>query len=131
MVIEDGNPADSTTALRMVERQVDVYGRAPRQVTFDGGYASKENVAAIKAAGVKDVAFHKKRGLQLKTMVKSAAVYKKLVKFRAGVEGNIATLKAKYGMRRCNWRGYKHFQAYAWLGVTAYNLVTYARSLAR
>mgnify|MGYP003394321296 CR=1 FL=1 len=30
-VIEDGNPADSTRAIPMIERQMEIYGRVPRQ----------------------------------------------------------------------------------------------------
>lgn len=45
-VIESGNPADSTRAVPMSERQATIYGRVPRQPSFDGGYASKANLAA-------------------------------------------------------------------------------------
>jgi IS5 family transposase len=46
----------------MVERQEAIYGRVPRQVAVDGGYASKDNLKKVKELGVKDAAFHKKRG---------------------------------------------------------------------
>jgi IS5 family transposase len=58
----------------MLERQTAMYGRPPRQVATDGGYASRSNLAAAKALGVKDVAFHKKKGLEVREMVKSAWV---------------------------------------------------------
>jgi len=64
LVIEQGNPADSTLAVAMIERQEDIYGRVPRQAAFDGGFASKANLADIKNLGVKDASFHKKRGLR-------------------------------------------------------------------
>jgi IS5 family transposase len=38
-VVEQGNPADATLALRMVQRQEDLYGKPPCQVCFDGGFA--------------------------------------------------------------------------------------------
>jgi IS5 family transposase len=50
-VVLEENPADSTLALDAVKRQEEVYGRLPRQVTFDGGFASKKNLADIKALG--------------------------------------------------------------------------------
>jgi IS5 family transposase len=53
-VVEQGNPTDSTLAATMIERQIDIYRQAPRQATFDGGFASKENLSAIKALGVQD-----------------------------------------------------------------------------
>ncbi len=127
LVIEDGNPADSELALRMVERQAAVYGRVPRQVAFDGGFASKKNLSDIKALGVKDVAFNKRRGLKVLDMVKSSWVYKKLYNFRAGIEAGISFLKRCFGLRRCTWRGLQSFKAYAWLSVLTANLLTLAR----
>ncbi len=127
LVIEDGNPADSDLALRMVERQEDIYGRVPRQIAFDGGFASKQNLADIKEAGVKDVAFSKRRGLKVLDMVKSSWVYRRLHNFRAGIEAGISFLKRCFGLRRCTWQGLASFQAYAWASVLAANLLTLAR----
>ena len=55
----------------LLERQVELYDRPPRQVEADGGFASQENLADAKSMGVKDVMFAKKRGLSLLAMVKS------------------------------------------------------------
>jgi len=127
LVIEEGNPADSTRTLPMIQRQVEIFGRPPRQASFDGCYASKDNVAQAKNLGVSDIAFHKKCGLSIADMVKSDWVYKKLRAFRAGIEANISTLKSQYGFRRCHWKGLAHFKRYLWGSVVAYNLVTLAR----
>jgi IS5 family transposase len=129
LVIEEGNPADSTLAVSMVERQKDIYGRAPRQAAFDGGFASKGNLAAIKLMGVKDVSFHKKRGLKIADMVKSTWVYKRLRNFRAGIEGMISFLKRGFGLRCCTWRGFASFKSYAWASVVTANLLLMARHL--
>ena len=77
-VIEDGNPANSTLAVRMVERQIDLYGRPPRQTCFDGGFSSKANLAQIKTLGVDDVAFSKSPGIDVLEMAKSTGVYRRL-----------------------------------------------------
>jgi transposase len=45
----EGNPADSTLAKEMVDRQVKIFSRPPRQIVFDGGFASKLNLNDIKA----------------------------------------------------------------------------------
>jgi transposase, IS5 family len=45
-VVEDGNPADSTVTVRMLERLKDIYGQVPRQAAFDGGFASTKNLKA-------------------------------------------------------------------------------------
>jgi len=129
LVIEDGNPADSTLVERTVDRVVDLYGRAPRQMALDGGFASKANLRAAKARGVRDVCFTKGRGLAVTDMVKSSWVYKRLRRFRAGVEGVISFLKRGFGLGRCTWRGEQGFQSYAWASVVACNLLILARHL--
>ena len=121
-VIEEGNPADSKRLLPMLERQIDIYGEAPSKASVDGGYASKDNLFAAKQLGVKDMAFHKKRGLTIEAMVKSKWVYKQLRNFRAGIEGNISCLKRAYGLSRCIWKGWGKFKSYVWSSIVSYNL---------
>lgn len=129
LFVEDGNPADATIAQRMISRQADIYGKVPRQAAFDGGFASKTNLAAIKKLGVKDVMFSKKRGLCVSDMTKSTWVYKRLRDFRAGIEGMISFLKRSLGLSRCTWRGLTSFKAYAWSSVVTANLLLMARRL--
>jgi IS5 family transposase len=128
-VIEDGNPADATLVTRSIERQIDVYGRPPRQISLDGAFASKDNLLSAKNLGVKDVAFHKKRGLRISEMVKSAWVFRRLRNFRAGIEGCISALKRGFGLDRCTWRSLRGFQSYVWSGVVAFNAIVLARRL--
>ena len=127
VVIEAGNPADAERLLPMLERHIDIYGRPPRQMAADGGYASGGNLKAAKEKGVRDMAFHKKRGLKIEDMVRSRWVYRKLRNFRAGIEAGISCLKRAYGLARCTWKGLAHFKAYVWSSVVAYNLALFAR----
>ncbi len=113
----------------MIQRQQDIYGRPPRQAAFDGGFASKDNLRDIKKMGVKDVAFHGRRGLEITQMAKSTWVYKRLRNFRAGIEGMISFLKRSFGLGRCNWRGFESFKAYAWSSVITANLLLVARHM--
>ena len=53
VVIEEGNPADSERFLPMLERHIEQYGKAPRQMAADGGYASVENLHEAKALRLK------------------------------------------------------------------------------
>jgi IS5 family transposase len=123
----EGNPADSTLAKTMVDRQVEIFSRPPRQIVFDGGFASKVNLSDIKAAGVQDVAFSKGRGMEIGDMVKSSWVYKRLRDFRAGIEGNISFLKRIFGLDRCNWKSWSSFQSYVWGSILSFNLLVFAR----
>lgn len=128
-VIEDGNPADSTMVVRTIQRLTDVYGRPPRQASFDGGFASKDNLRLAKEAGVEDVVFHKKCGLEIEDMAKSSWVFRKLRKFRAGIEGCISTLKRAFKMSRSSWRGERGFKSYVWASIASFNAVILARHL--
>ncbi len=127
VVIEAGNPADTDRLLPMLDRHIEHYAAAPRQLAVDGGYASKANLDAAKALGVEDVAFHKKRGLSIEAMVKSQWVYRQLRNFRAGIEAAISCLKRAYGLSRCTWKGLTHFKSFVWSSVVAHNLVLLAR----
>ena len=99
----------------------------PRQVTADGGFASKDNLAFAKNNGVKDAVFAKKRGLSLLDMAKSSWVYKKLRNFRAGIESGISVLKRAFGLDRCTWSGWEGFKRYVLSSIVSYNLLVIAR----
>lgn len=128
-VVEDGNPADSTLAVRMLERQREIYGRVPRQAAFDGGFASKDNLRDAKDLGVQDISFSKKRGLDVLDMARSTWVFKRLRNFRAGIEAWISFLKRCLGLDRCVWRDTAGFARYVGSSIVAANLLTLARHL--
>lgn len=127
VVIETGNPADSSRLLPMIKRLGECYGKMPRQVAADAGYASAENIVDAKALGIKAVGLPKKRGMKIEEMTGSDWIYKKLKRFRAGIEGNISMLKRVFGLDRCTWRGLEHFNAYVMSAVLAYNFKVFAR----
>lgn len=126
-LIERGNPAYSDRYQDLLERHRAQFGRAPRQVSADGGFASRKNLAFAKGREVKDAAFAKKRGLTVIEMAKSAWVYKMLRNFRAGIEAGISILKRAFGMDRCTWSGWGGFKQYVWSSIVSYNLLVLAR----
>jgi IS5 family transposase len=128
-VICDGNPPDSSLVEEMIDRQTKILGRVPRQVVFDGGFASRANLEAVKSKGVTDVAFSKRRGIAVSDMVKSSWVYRRLKHFRAGIEGNISFLKRVFGLSRCTWEGSASFKSYVWSSIVSFNLLVIARHL--
>lgn len=128
-VILEGNPADSTLAETMIDRQIEIYNRPPRQAAFDGGFTSKDNLTALKAKGVEDVAFSKAGWIPICAMAKSTWVYKRLRDFRAGIEGNISFLKRVFGLDRCTWKSLPSFKSYVWGSILAFNLLVLARHL--
>ena len=116
-------------AVTMLRRYATIVGRTPKQAAFDGGFASKDNLAAAKALGITDVAFSKKRGLAISDMTRSIWIYRSLRNFRAGIEGLISFLKRALGLDRCTWKGEKSFASYVMASVIAGNLLTLARHL--
>ena len=124
----EGNPADSDLALPMLDRQKELYGSYPLKASFDGGFASKQNLAEAKLRKIKDVCFAKKRGLSETDMCRSQYVYRRLRRFRAGIESGISWLKRCLGFARCTWRGRDSFKSYVWSSIVAANLLTMARA---
>ena len=110
-----------------MERQVEIYGKAPRQTTADGGFASIDNVLDANILGVTDVCFSKPCGIEKEEMVKSPWVFQKLRNFRAGIEGIISTLKRGFGLDRALWKGVSGFASYVHSSVVSYNLTVLAR----
>jgi IS5 family transposase len=125
----DGNPADSTLAVDMIHRYIEMRGEAPRQVVFDGGFSSKRNLAEIKEAGAEDVVFAKSRGIQISEMARSTWIYQNLRHFRAGIEGIISFLKRAFGLDKCTWRSLPSFKSYIWGSILTSNLLVTARYL--
>jgi IS5 family transposase len=121
--IPNGNPADATMFMEMVQALKEIYKKPPRQISADGGFASIENVQNAKGAGIKDVCFTKRVTLKIEDLVKSSWVYEKLKAFRAGIESNISALKRAFGLGRVLWRGRDGYDSYVWTNIVAYNCV--------
>jgi IS5 family transposase len=125
--IEDGNPADTALVEKMLHRQNEIYGQYPLKAAFDGGFASKDNLAIAKGMKIKDVCFAKKRGLQVENMCRSQWVYNRLRRFRAGIESGISWIKRCFGFARCTWKGLRSFKSYVWASIVSANLLVIAR----
>ena len=129
-LIVDGNPADSSLTVDMLDRQKELYGKYPFKVALDGGFASKDNLNKAKEKQIKDVCFAKKRGLKVEDMCRSQWVYDRLRRFRAGIESGISWVKRCFGMTRCTWKGLRSFKSYVWASIVSANLLTLARKQA-
>ena len=127
-LILDGNPADTTLTDIMLDRQKEIYDRYPLKVALDGGFASTDNLESAKGKGIKDVCFAKKRGIEVEDMCRSDYVYKRLRRFRAGVESGISWLKRCFGFAVVTWKTLRSFKCYVWASIVSANLMTLARS---
>jgi len=126
-LILDGNPADTELSNQMLDRHKEIYGHYPLKAALDGGFASKTNLKSAKGRGIKDVCFAKKRGLEEEEMCRSTWVYKRLRRFRAGIESGISWLKRCFGFSRCMWKSLPSFHSYVWASIVSANLLTLAR----
>jgi transposase, IS5 family len=129
LVIENGNPADSTLAIRSVERQTAIFGGVPERAAFDGGFASTNNLLSIQSSGTREACFSKPAGLSIEQMTSTPRIRRILKRFRAGIEATISFLKRSFGLSRCTWTGLPRFRAYTWCSTVAHNLLTLARVL--
>jgi IS5 family transposase len=124
-----GNPADSGEFLPALERLKIVLGGVPANAATDGGFASKENAQQAQAMGVKNVAFSSPKGSKIVQAITGTRVYKRLCKWRAGIEGIISATKRSFGLDRCTWSGFESFQVYVQCGVLAFNLMQIAHHM--
>jgi len=49
-------------------------------------------------------------------------MFRKLKKYRAGIEGVIFALKRELGLSRATWKGIDGFKKYVWSGIVAFNI---------
>ena len=127
LVIERGNPADSTLTIRSASRHKKLFGQPPERAAFDGGFASKDNLQTLHGSGTREVCFSKPAGVPIEKQTSTSRVRRILKRFRAGIEASISFLKRSFGLDRCTWTGLKRFRAYCWCGAVAHNLLTLAR----
>jgi len=128
-IIERGNTADTKYFSESLDCIQHLYGNAPEQLVTDGGFHSPENVEDAKARGVENILLSKGKKNKLTELAGSVKVYRKLRKFRAGIEGCISAMKRSCGLGRCTWSGWTSFKSYVWLSVVSFNLQVFARAL--
>jgi len=116
-----GNVADSKLFEPAIRRITKNYGKIPKSVCTDGGYASKVNRDFALSAGIKNIVFNKIVG-SLKNIVSSKNMETRLKKWRSGMEAVISNLKRGFNLRMINWSGFKHFKSKVLWSVIAYNI---------
>jgi IS5 family transposase len=119
--IPRGNPSDTKLYCTGIEKVIENYDTAPRDLAADGGYASGENLEYALNAGITNVVFNKVVG-SLKSQTSSKNMETRLKKWRSGIEANISNLKRGFKIARCNWKGWAHFQAKVLWSAIGYNI---------
>ena len=127
-----GNPADTTSWEPALVQHVEIFGRAPVMATADRGYFSAANERLAKDMGVEKVALPARGPLsKLRAKLQKQRWFRRAMRWRAGIEARIATLKGCFSMRRATYKGERGFQRYVAWSVITHNLVSIARTQRR
>src|SRR5664280_421938 len=127
-----GNPDDTTAWMPALQQHQACFGRAPEMATGDRGFFSAQNEREAQALGVKKVALPARGRLSTKrAQQQKQRWFRRALRWRAGCEATISTLKHSFSMRRATYKGEPGFQRYVGWCVITKNLFSIARYQAR
>jgi IS5 family transposase len=127
-----GNPDDTTAWMPALQQHQARFGRAPEMATGDRGFFSAQNEREAQALGVKKVALPERGRLSAqRAQQQKQRWFRRGLRWRAGVEATISTLKHPFSMWRATYKGEPGFQRYVGWCVITKNLFSIARYQAR
>jgi IS5 family transposase len=128
----EGNPADTKAWSAALQDHQMSFGRPPRMATADRGYFAAKNEQDAKASGVERVALPARGRLsKSRAKLQKERWFQRALRWRAGIEARISTLKHPFSMQRATYKGDEGFQRYVGWCVITQNLVSMARTLVR
>jgi IS5 family transposase len=118
-----GNPSDSDMLSGILNQHQRQYDSTPHNLCGDRRFFSQNNEDLAYSNNVKKVSICKP-GYRSKArqQIEKQSWFKKLQRFRAGIEGIISVLMRSYGLKRCLWKGWRSFKSYVGLSVVTFNL---------
>jgi IS5 family transposase len=118
-----GNPGDNELLPDMLAKHKRQFGREPHMLCADRRFFSAENEKTAYGHGVKQVSIVKPgyRSARRRQLEKQRW-FKRLQRFRAGIEGIISGLMRGLGLKRCLWKGWHSFKKYVALSVVTFNM---------
>jgi len=124
----DGNPFDADHVQSSLDRHQQTFGNPPDLYATDRGFFSPDNVQSCEKAGVTQVCIPQRGGHKTaeQDALEQSQSFKKGQRFRAGIEGRISVLFRGRGMKRCPFKGRKHFELLVGAAVLANNLLRIA-----
>jgi IS5 family transposase len=125
-----GNPADVNMTQPLIKEHQDVCSCKVKAVAADTGFSSDENIQALEGVGVKRVGIPARGKPMPEVRAKQKrAWFKKLRRFRAGIEGVISFLKRAFGLGRSMLRGNTGASLWVSWAVIAANLYRYGKNI--
>src|SRR5436305_13681602 len=104
----------------------------PTGLSADRGVNSRETEATLTAAGVKRVAIPASGKLsEERRALEHTRRWKRGYRWRAGIEGRIASLRRDYGWRKSAYHGQDGMERWLGLGVIASNLRHIAQAITK
>lgn len=126
--VESGNPPDVHAWAPAFDGHEAHFGRPPRMATADRGFFSAANERLAKTRGVEKVALAGRGRLSpSRAGRQKERWFQRALRWRAGIEGRIATLKHRFEMARARYKGAGGFVRYVGWCVISQNLVSMAR----
>jgi IS5 family transposase len=126
--VHHGNPGDSTLLQDIIKEHQNQFPDSLKAVAADMGFSSKDNHEWLEENGVSRIGMAWRGNPPPEISAKQKRKwFKKLMAFRAGIEGSISFLSRKFGFKRSMFRG--DAGTGIWVGwcVIAANLYRFGR----
>jgi IS5 family transposase len=126
-VLQD-NPSDTALLKPGVKGHKRLFRKRLKAVAGDRGFYSQANEDWLKDSGVKQVSIPKRGKVSgERRRYQKQSWFKRLQRFRAGIEARISLLKRKFGLKRSRMRGSPGVNIWVGQGIFAHNLWQAAR----
>jgi len=124
----DENPSDTALLKPVVKGHRRLFRKKLKAVAGDRGFYSQPNEDWLKDNGVRRVSIPKRgRVREERRRYQKQSWFKRLQRFRAGIEARISLLKRKFGLKRSLMRGSPGVNIWVGQGILAHNLWQAAR----
>ncbi|MFQ5799184.1 MAG: ISNCY family transposase [Bacteroidota bacterium] len=121
--IHQGNPSDKKELLPIVKRFKRRFGRSPTAVATDKGYYSDKNLTRLRKLGVNRIGIPKLGRLTAREKRRQKSLwFKRLQRFRCGLEAAISMLKRCFSLGRILVRGSPATAIWTGFAIFSYNL---------
>ena len=117
------HPNEHGQAIEAVAHHQQVFEHPPHLVTRDRGVHSAQSESSLTEAGVKQIAIPAMGKLSKERQDEEhTRAFRRGYRWRAGIEGRIASLRRDYGWRTCAYHGENGMERWLGLGILASNL---------
>ena len=121
-VLEE-NPSDTALLKPVVKGHKRLFRKRLKAVAGDRGFYSQANEDWLEGSGVKRVSIPKRgKTSGERRSYQKQSWFKRLQRFRAGIEARISLLKRKFGLKRSRLRGSPGVNIWVGQGIFAQNL---------